>query len=187
MWGWEWRSEPALRPTLIPTGVSSPAAHCLWGLWAGGDEEETGQGVQEFPEEVSSTVQQRCYRNSSFPSYCTYLPFSLNPSGFVIPPSTDPKLNTFKEVSILAHLIPLTFFSQEQKSYSHLSDWISPFVFLISKTRSLDFTYLYLSHYSCVCPWMYSTVCCVKVMHLPDLNSPSQITDTCRRAHYCRG
>lgn len=54
MWGWEWRSKPALCPTLIPTGVSSPAAHCLWGLWAGGNQEETSQRVQEFQEEVSS-------------------------------------------------------------------------------------------------------------------------------------
>lgn len=60
MWGWEWRSKPTLRPTSIPTGVSSPAAHCLWGVWAGGNEEETGQRVQEFPEEVSSRLTMEC-------------------------------------------------------------------------------------------------------------------------------
>lgn len=56
MWGWEWRSKPALCPTLIPTGVSSPPAHCLRGLWAGGNQEETSERVQEFPEEVRNVL-----------------------------------------------------------------------------------------------------------------------------------
>lgn len=59
VWGREWRNKPALHPALVPTGVCSTFAHCLWGLWAGGNEEETGQRVQEFPKEVSSSLKHK--------------------------------------------------------------------------------------------------------------------------------